>query len=324
MSDNTAAVQDQMEPMGEGHVSTTQVTRWQYTKREMKKKWAGYVMVAPFLIMFTAFTIVPVIMSIFLSFTNFNMLEWPQFCFFDNYIRLMLEDDLFLTAFQNTLIFAITTGPLSYILSFLLAWFINELGPRMRALVTFIFYAPSISGSAYLVWKLIFQGDIYGLANGLLMKMGMISQPILFLQNVDYIMPICIVVSIWTSLGTAFLSFIAGLQGVDRSLYEAGAVDGIKNRWQELWYITLPSMKSILMFGAVLSITGAFGFGGVVNALCGNPSTDYCAWTLQHHMADYLGTRMEVGYASCISIILFILMFGANTLIKNALSKVGK
>ena len=324
MSDNTAAVQDQMEPMGEGHVSTTQVTRWQYTKREMKKKWAGYVMVAPFLIMFTAFTIVPVIMSIFLSFTNFNMLEWPQFCFFDNYIRLMLEDDLFLTAFQNTLIFAITTGPLSYILSFLLAWFINELGPRMRALVTFIFYAPSISGSAYLVWKLIFQGDIYGLANGMLMKMGMISQPILFLQNVDYIMPICIVVSIWTSLGTAFLSFIAGLQGVDRSLYEAGAVDGIKNRWQELWYITLPSMKSILMFGAVLSITGAFGFGGVVNALCGNPSTDYCAWTLQHHMADYLGTRMEVGYASCISIILFILMFGANTLIKNALSKVGK
>ena len=324
MSDNASAVQEPMDPMGSGHVSTTQVTRWQYTRREMKKKWAGYVMVAPFLIMFTAFTIVPVIMSILLSFTNFNMLEWPQFCFFDNYIRLVLEDDLFLTAFQNTLIFAITTGPLSYILSFLLAWFINELSPRMRSIVTFVFYAPSISGSAYLVWKLIFQGDIYGLANGMLMKMGMISKPIVFLQNVDYIMPICIVVAIWTSLGTAFLSFIAGLQGVDRSLYEAGAVDGIKNRWQELWYITLPSMKSILMFGAVLSITGAFGFGGVVTALCGSPSTDYCAWTLQHHMGDSLGTRMEVGYASCISIILFILMFGANMLIKNALGKVGK
>jgi multiple sugar transport system permease protein len=324
MSDNAAAVQDTMEPMGEGHVSTTQVTRWQYTRREMKKKWAGYVMVGPFLIMFAAFTIVPVLMSILLSFTNFNMLEWPEFCFFDNYIRLMLEDDLFLTAFQNTLIFALTTGPLSYILSFLLAWFINELSPRMRSIVTFVFYGPSISGSAYLVWKLIFQGDIYGLANGMLMKMGMISKPIVFLQNVDYIMPICIVVSIWTSLGTAFLSFIAGLQGVDRSLYEAGAVDGVKNRWQELWYITLPSMKSILMFGAVLSITGAFGFGGVVDALCGNPSTDYCAWTLQHHMGDYLGARMEVGYASCISIILFILMFGANMFIKNALGKVGK
>lgn len=321
MSDNAVAVQETQE---EVYVSKTQVTRWQYTKREMKKKWAGYVMVAPFFIMFMAFTIIPVVVSILLSFTNFNMLELPEICWFDNYIRLFLEDDLFLTAFQNTLIFAITTGPLSYILSFLLAWFINELSPRMRSIVTFVFYGPSISGSAYLVWKLIFQGDIYGLANGFLMKMGLISKPIVFLQNTTYIVPICIVVSIWTSLGTAFLSFIAGLQGVDRSLYEAGAVDGVKNRWQELWYITLPSMKSILMFGAVLSITGAFGFGGIVNALCGNPSTDYVAWTLQHHMADYLGARFEVGYASCISIVLFVLMFGANIMIRNALSKVGK
>ena len=233
MSDNAVAVQ---ETVDENYVPTgRQVTRWQYTKREMKKKWAGYVMVAPFFLMFMVFTILPVFMSIILSFTHFNMLELPEFCFMDNYIRLVLEDDLFLTAFQNTLIFAITTGPLSYILSFLLAWFINELSPKLRSLVTFIFYGPSISGSAYLVWKLIFQGDIYGLANGLLMKMGLISKPIVFLQNVDYIVPICIIVAIWTSLGTAFLSFIAGLQGVDRSLYEAGAVDGVKNRWQELW-----------------------------------------------------------------------------------------
>ena len=322
MSDNAVAVQEmQSEPY---QPSGKQVTRWQYTKREMKKKWAGYVMVAPFFLMFLVFTIVPVFMSLALSFTHFNMLELPEFCFMDNYIRLVLEDDLFLTAFQNTLIFAITTGPLSYVLSFLLAWFINELSPKMRSIVTFIFYGPSISGSAYLVWKLIFQGDIYGLANGLLMKMGLITKPIVFLQNVDYIVPICIIVAIWTSLGTAFLSFIAGLQGVDRSLYEAGAVDGVKNRWQELWYITLPSMKSILMFGAVLAITGAFGFGGIVNNLCGNPSTDYVAWTLQHHMADYLGARFEVGYASCISIVLFILMFGSNIFIKNALGKVGK
>ena len=322
MSDNAVAVQ---ETADENYVPTgRQVTRWQYTKREMKKKWAGYVMVAPFFLMFMVFTILPVFMSIILSFTHFNMLELPEFCFMDNYIRLVLEDDLFLTAFQNTLIFAITTGPLSYILSFLLAWFINELSPKVRSLVTFIFYGPSISGSAYLVWKLIFQGDIYGLANGLLMKMGLISKPIVFLQNVDYIVPICIIVAIWTSLGTAFLSFIAGLQGVDRSLYEAGAVDGVKNRWQELWYITLPSMKSILMFGAVLAITGAFGFGGIVNNLCGNPSTDYVAWTLQHHMQDYLGARFEVGYASCISIVLFVLMFGSNIFIKNALGKVGK
>ncbi len=323
MSDNVAAAQEAQETEMTDY-GTAKVTKWQYTRREMKRKWAGYVMVAPFLIMFAAFTILPVIVSFFLSFTNFNMFEWPEFCFFDNYIRLFLEDDLFLTAFQNTLIFALTTGPLSYLLSFLLAWFINELSPRVRSLVTFIFYGPSISGSAYLVWKLLFQGDIYGFINGWLMKLGTITTPILFFSNVDYIVPLCIVVAVWTSLGTAFLSFIAGLQGVRRDLYEAGAVDGIKNRWQELWYITLPSMKNILMFGAVLSITGAFGFGGVVDNLCGNPSTDYCAWTLQHHMADYLNARYEVGYASCISIVLFVLMFGANMLINNALSKVGK
>ena len=323
MSDNVAVAQD-TQAMEPDNGSKKTISRWEYTRREMKRKWVGYVMVGPFLLMFAAFTIFPVLVSILLSFTHFNMFEWPEFCLMDNYIRLFLEDDLFLTAFQNTLIFALTTGPLSYILSFLLAWFINELAPKVRSAVTFIFYGPSISGSAYLVWKLIFQGDIYGLANGILMKFGLITQPIVFLQNTKYIVPICIIVSIWTSLGTAFLSFIAGLQGVDRSLYEAGAVDGVKNRWQELWYITLPSMKSILMFGAVLSITGAFGFGGIVNNLCGNPSTDYCAWTLQHHMADYMGARFEVGYASCISIVLFILMFGANMLIKNALSKVGR
>ncbi len=323
MSDNVAAIQDTQTPEPESGSKKT-ISRWQYTKREMKRKWAGYVMVAPFLLMFAAFTILPVVLSFLLSFTHFNMLEWPEFCLMDNYIRLFLEDDLFLTAFQNTLIFALTTGPLSYILSFLLAWFINELSPKIRAFVTFIFYGPSISGSAYLVWKLIFQGDIYGYANGWLMKLGLISQPILFFQDTDYIVPLCIIVAVWTSLGTAFLSFIAGLQGVRRDLYEAGAVDGIKNRWQELWYITLPQMKNILMFGAVLSITAAFGFGSIVDNLCGNPSTDYVAWTLQHHMADYMNTRFEVGYASCISMVLFILMFGSNLLIKNALSKVGK
>ena len=300
------------------------ISRFKWTMMQMKRYKVAYLMVAPFFLLFFIFTVVPVLLSIVLSFTTFNMLEWPTFIYADNYIRLFLEDDLFLTAFQNTLIFALTTGPISYILSFLLAWFINELSPRMRSLVTIIFYGPSISGSAYLVWKLIFQGDIYGLANGALMKFGLISKPIVFLQDTKYIVPICIIVSIWTSLGTAFLSFIAGLQGVDRSLYEAGAVDGVKNRWQELWYITLPSMKSILMFGAVLSITGAFGFGGIVDNLCGNPSTDYVAWTLQHHMADYMNARFEVGYASCISIVLFVLMFGANMFIKNALSKVGR
>jgi multiple sugar transport system permease protein len=137
-------------------------------------------------------------------------------------------------------------------------------------------------------------------------------------------MPLCIVVALWTSLGTSFLSFIAGLQGIDRSMYEAGAVDGIRNRWQELWYITLPSMKPQLMFGAVMSITSSFGFGGVVTALCGFPSTDYAAWTITHHLEDYGGQRFEVGYSSAIAVVLFVIMIGANGLVKKVLSKVGQ
>ena len=136
-------------------------------------------------------------------------------------------------------------------------------------------------------------------------------------------MPLCIVVALWTSLGHAFLSFIAGLQGVDRSLYEAGAVDGVKNRWQELWYITLPSMRPQLMFGAVMSITGAFGFGGVVTALCGFPSVDYAAHTIMHHLEDYGGSRYEIGYSSAIAVVLFVVMIAANMMVKKLLSKVG-
>ncbi len=301
-----------------------EMTKGRYIRTQMKRNWVGYVMVAPFLLMFIAFTVVPVVLSIALSFTSFNMLQWPEWKGLENYVQLFLSDDLFITAFSNTLLFAITTGPASFILAFIVAWFINELSPKLRALVTLIFYAPSISGTAYLVWGIFFQGDIYGYVNGWLLKMGMISKPIAFFKDTQYIVPLCIIVAIWTSLGTSFLSNIAGLQGVDHAQYEAGAIDGIKNRWQEAWYITLPNMRSILLFGAVLSITGAFSFGGIVTALCGNPSTDYVAWTLQHHLSEYMGVRFEYGYASAIAVVLFAIMMGANALVQKFLSKVGE
>ena len=206
----------------------------------------------------------------------------------------------------------------------MVAWFINELSPKIRALVTLVFYAPSISGQVYLVWLTLFSSDSYGWANAWLIKLGIISSEINFFGDADYVLPLCIVVAIWTSLGTSFLSFIAGLQGVDRALFEAGAVDGIKNRWQELWYIVLPSMKPQLMFGAVMSITSSFGFGAVITALCGFPSVDYCAHTIMHHLDDYGGQRFEIGYSSTIAVVLFVIMLGANMLVKKLLSKVGE
>ena len=305
-------------------VARKDMTRLQWTWNEMKRNWIGYVMVAPFIILFAIFTVIPVVLSIFFSFTDFNMLQPPTIVWMDNYTRLFLDDDIFITAVQNTLVFAVIVGPVSYIMSLMVAWFINELSPKVRAVVTLVFYAPSISGEAYLIWKTLFSGDSYGWANATLMNLGLISKEIQWFEDETYVMPLCIIVALWCSLGTAFLSFIAGLQGVDRSLYEAGAVDGIKNRWQELWYITLPSMRNQLMFGAIMAITGSFGFGAVVTALCGFPSVNYAAHTIMHHLEDYGSQRFEIGYSSAIAVVLFIVMVGANFLVKKVISKVGK
>ena len=304
-------------------VTRKDLTKAQWTWHEMLRNKTAYLMVAPYMLIFTCFTVLPVVLSLAISFTNFNLLQVPDIIWFKNYIRLFLDDDIFILAFQNTLIFAAIVGPVSYIMSFLVAWFINELSPRIRAIVTLIFYAPSIAGQVYLIWGTLFSSDRYGWVNAMLLELGIINKEIAVFQDADYVMPLCIVVALWTSLGTSFLAFIAGLQGIDKAQFEAGAVDGIRNRWQELWYITLPNMKNQLMFGAIMAITGAFGFGGVVTALCGFPSVDYAAHTIVHHLDDYGGMRFETGYASAIAVVLFAVMIGANMLVKKMISKVG-
>ncbi|MGF9698009.1 MULTISPECIES: carbohydrate ABC transporter permease [Paenibacillus] len=297
---------------------------WSWKLQEMKASKHSYVLLAPYMILFTMFTVIPVVISIILSFTYFNMLEFPRFIGWQNYTRLFLEDDVFLIAIKNTLLFAIITGPISYIACFVFAWIINELTPKWRAFMTLIFYAPSISGNVYFIWLMIFSGDRYGIANGLLIKWGFLLEPIQWLKTEAYIMPILILVQLWLSLGTGFLAFIAGLQTVDRTLYEAGAVDGIKNRWQELWYITLPSMRPQLMFGAVIQLTTSFAVADVSIALAGFPSVNYAAETVVTHLIDFGTTRFEMGYASAIATVLFMIMVGTNLLVQKLLRRVGE
>lgn len=239
-----------------------------------------YLFMLPYLVLFVAFTVVPVGISMFLSFTNFNVLEPPEFVGLNNYFRLIMQDGLFMIALKNTLVLAVVTGPVSFFLCLLLAWLVNEFPPKLRAVFTLLFYAPTLSGGAYMVWSIILSGDSNGLLNALLMSLGLTYSPIQWLTDTNYMMGTGIVVILWMSLGTSFLSFIAGYQNVDRSLYEAGAVDGIRNRWQELWYITLPSMRPQLMFGAVMSITTSFGVGDVISGLFGFPSTNYAMHTM--------------------------------------------
>lgn len=290
----------------------------------MNKHKVSYLFVAPYLLLFLLFTVVPVIISMCLSFTSFNVLEAPKLVGFSNYSTLFFEDKVFVKGLQNTIVLAAILGPGGYLLSLFLAWFINELTPKLRAFVTLIFYAPSISGNIYLMWAVLFSGDDYGYINSLLLKLGLIYQPVQWLQNASTVLPIVIVVSLWMSLGTGFLSLIAAFQGIDKSYYEAGAVDGIKNRWQELWFITLPMMKPQLMFSAVMSITSSFGVGPIITGLCGYPTTDNAAHTVMNHLTDYGTIRFEMGYASAIAVFLFFMMVGTNLLIKHFLSKVGE
>ncbi|GFH97344.1 L-arabinose transport system permease protein AraP [Lachnospiraceae bacterium] len=285
---------------------------------------ASYFMIAPYFILFFFFTVLPVLMSIGLSFTYFNMLELPTFVGWKNYIKLFLEDDVFLISLKNTLIFAVVTGPVSYMLCLLFAWIINEFRGKLRAFLTLIFYAPSICGNAYLVWNLILTGDRYGYLNGILLKLDIINEAKLWMQTEKYILPVLIVVQLWLSLGTGFLSFIAGLQTVDKSMYEAAALDGVKNRWQELWYVTLPAMKPQLMFGAVMQITQSFAVADISINLAGNPSVNYAGATVVTHLLDYGSTRFDMGYASAIATILFLLMVGTNKLVQKILGRVGE
>lgn len=306
------------------HIATADMSKARRFWYDIKSSKNLYILMAPFMILFFTFTILPVLISIFFSFTNYNVLQAPDFVGLSNYERLFLQDDVFLKAVQNTFIIAIFVGPVGYMLSFVMAWLLNELPPKIRAILTVIFYAPSIAGNVYLIWTLIFSGDSYGFINGFLLDAGFITQPIQWLKEEGIMLWVVIIVQLWLSLGVGFLSFIAGLQGIDNSLIEAGSIDGIKNRWQELWYVILPQMKPMLMFGAVMAITSAFSVADVTVALTGFPSPNYGAHTIVNHLNDYGLIRMELGYASAIAVILFLVMVLSNLLVQNFLKRVGK
>jgi len=292
--------------------------------KNIKKSKHYYILMAPFAVLFFTFTIIPVFMSLGISFTYFNLLEPPRFIGLDNYLKLILEDEVFVVAIKNTLILAVVTGPISYLMAFVFAWLINELRPKLRAFMTLIFYAPSISGNAFLMWLLIFSGDVHGYLNALLIRFGFMTDPIVWLKDPKYMMMVIIIVQLWLSLGVSFLAFIAGLQSVDKNLYEAGAIDGIRNRWQELWHITLPSMKPQLLFGAVMQITTSLAIAEVSMQLVGFPSIENAGHTIVTHLIDYGTIRFDLGYASAIATILFLIMITTNLIVRSILRKVGE
>ena len=279
-----------------------------------------WLMLAPFMIFFIIFTVVPVVISLPLGFTNFDMVNFPEFVGLSNFKTLFLSDRTFIHSIKVTLIFALFSGPVSYVLCFLLAWLINELPSCLRTVFTLIFYIPSMAG-VYTVWQLIFSGDQYGYVNAFLLDLGIITSARQWLTDANYILFVVIIVQLWISLGAVFLALRAGFQNIDKSLYEAGAIEGIKNRWQELFYITVPAMKPQMLFAAVMQIVSAFTADIAARNLVGFPSTDYAAHTVMTHAYDYGWVRYEMGYSSAICTVLFIVMYAVNKLITRILAK---
>lgn len=284
---------------------------------------SAYALMAPFMIIFFTFTVLPVIMTIILSFTRYNVLQDPTFVGWQNYRDLFVNDEEFAIALRNTVVFALITGPVGYFLSFFAAWIINEFRPLIRGILTFIFYVPTISGTVYTIWGIIFSGDMYGYANSFLLRLGIIDQPIEWFSTDVYILPLIIIVQLWMSMGSGFLVMRAGTASVDRQYYEAAAIDGVKNRFQEVIYVTIPMMAPHLITAAVLQITGMFANVGASVALAGFPSTNYAGHLIMTHLMDYSSYRVERGYASAISVVLFVLMITINTLAVRGLRKVG-
>lgn len=285
--------------------------------REIVRNRVSYYFLLPFMLLFLVFTVAPVLTSIGLSFTYYNILEAPRWVGLGNYRLLFVDDDVFLTAVSNTIKFAIVTGPVSYVMAFLLAWLISQIPVKYRFIYTFFYYTPAITSAVAMtvVWTYLFSGDRYGLINQWFMELGILNEPFLWLQDVRTIMPVLIIVSLWMSMGISFLSFLAGLQNVSKDLYEAGAIDGVKYRWQQLWYITIPSVKPQLLFGAVMQIVFSLQVFDVSIQLAGLPSPLYAGHTIMTHLFDYAFIRFEMGYAASIAVVLFLLMVGLNRIV---------
>lgn len=271
------------------------------------------IFLAPYLIFFFTFIIIPVVVAIFLSFTYFNAIEMPTFIGLANYVSVLTQDQVFMQkVLPNTLTFAVIVGPGGYILSFLLAWMLAQISRVPRTILALIIYSPSMTAGIAMavVWTIIFSGDQTGYLNSLLITMGVLFEPIQWLQSPEHLMTIMIVVTLWGSMGVGFLAMLSGVLNINKEIYEAGYIDGIKNRFQEIIYITIPSMKPQMLFGAVMAVVGTFQAGAIGVALSGaNPTPQYAGQLMVNHLEDYGFIRYEMGYAAAISVILLLVVY---------------
>ena len=286
----------------------------------MKQSKKHFLFLAPYVLLFVVFIIIPVIMALALSFTNYNTIQTPDIVGFLNYINLITQDEIFMQyVLPNTIVFAIIVGIGGYMLSFFLAWSLAHLTKVPRTILALIIYSPSMTTGVAMatVWRILFSGDQSGYINSLLMRLGFITEPIEFLSSSIYLMPVMIIVGLWSSMGVGFLAMLAGVLNIDETLYEAGAIDGIKNKFQEMFYITIPSMKPQMLFGAVMSVVSTFQAGAIGVQLAGtNPTPGYAGQLMVNHIEDYGFIRYEMGYAATVSVALLLIIYTFSVMAK--------
>lgn len=269
--------------------------------------------IVPYWILFAIFIIVPVVIAILLSFTYFNSIQTPNYIGVTNYIELITVDTVFMqNVLPNTIKFALIVGPIGYLLSFLLAWMLAQIPSKSRTVLAIILYSPSLTMGVAMssMWRIIFSGDSGGYLNSILINLGIILEPIQFLQSPDFLMTIMIIVSLWSSMGVGFLAMLAGVLNIDQTLYEAAYMDGIKNRTQEIFFITIPQMKPQMLFGAVMAVVGTFQAGAIGVQLSGsNPTPQYAGQLIVNHIEDFGFIRYLMGYASAISVVLLLMVY---------------
>jgi multiple sugar transport system permease protein len=259
------------------------------------------------------FITIPVLMGIVLSVTYFNLLQPPEYVGFQNFIYLFTSDDAFMrSVIPNTLQFVIIVGPVGYMLGFLLAWMLAQLPHKLRTVLALILYSPSMTAGVTMavMWRIIFSGDESGYLNAFLLNSGFLDQPVQWLQNPDYLLNIMIIVTLWSSMGIGFLAMLAGVLNINQDLYEAAYVDGMKNKAQEIFFITIPSMKPQMLFGAVMSLVATFNAGAIGVQLSGqNPTPQNAGQLIVTHIEDYGFIRYDMGYAAAIAVILLIMVY---------------
>ncbi|WP_077532532.1 carbohydrate ABC transporter permease [Massiliimalia massiliensis] len=265
--------------------------------------WAG-IFLLPNLICFLLFVLIPIVSAFVLSFMQWDMLSTPKFIGFDNYIRLFTQDEIFIQVLVNTLIFTACSVPMVIIASLLIAMALNQqiLGKKFYRVLIFL---PVISSNVVVsvMWKWLLVPD-YGFVNYFLSWFGIAGPN--WLTDANWSMFSIIFVFVWKNIGYYMLIFLAGLQGIPNSYYEAVEMDG-GNAWHKFRNITIPLLSPTTFFVTVMVVIGSFQVFDIVMLMTeGGPGRSTSV--MVHYLYQQAFRYFDMGYATAISYILFIIV----------------